>query len=357
MTFRGIILRLRHVLVLVGILLLIWALRTWGPGVISPRLKLRPGRRDQAGQAVAAGVTLWDYHLGGLPAVAVAQWLEQLAPQLTLDPEGARRDPVTGGNIPGLDGLALDVPATVAALTAAPPDTAVDPVFRRLPAQPALAELEPAPIWQGHPRRREVTLLVNVAWGNEHLPPMLDILTEHGVKTTFFLVGTWAQRYPELAQAIAAAGHEIANHGYEAGQRGPGHLGRDALTDHIVRAAQAIHEATGAVTTFFSPHRGEISPHMAAVSQAAGHQLIRWSLDTVDWQDPPPDVIISRVLDKLHGGALVLMHPRAVTVAALPRLLQGLAERGYRVVPLSTLLSPEPPPDMYPVPPAGYPGP
>ena len=92
MTFRGIILRLRHVLVLVGILLLIWALRTWGPGVISPRLKLRPGRRDQAGQAVAAGVTLWDYHLGGLPAVAAMLELKTLLQQRFLAPDSQAHD-------------------------------------------------------------------------------------------------------------------------------------------------------------------------------------------------------------------------------------------------------------------------
>lgn len=359
MIFRGMILRLRHVLVLVGILLLIGALRAWAPGVLTPLLQLGLGRRGQdgAGQAIAPGVTLWDYPLGGLPPAGVSRWLEELAPHLAVAPERARRDPVTGGNIPALDGLALDVPATVAALTTAPPDTAVAPVFRRIPARPALADLEPAPIWQGHPRRREVTLLVNVAWGNEHLPPIMAILAEQGVKTTFFLVGTWAERYPDLARAIAEAGHEIANHGYQAGERGPGNLDRDALREHILRAAQAIGRATGETTTFFSPHRGEISPHMAAVSRAAGHHLIRWSLDTVDWRDPPPEVMVKRVLDGLHGGALILMHPRAVTVRALPDLLQGLGERGYRVVPLSTLLSPAPPAYLYPLPPRDYPGP
>lgn len=359
MNFRGIVLRLRHVLVLVGILLLILALRAWGPDTLTSRLPLLPGHREQdgAGQVIAAGVTLWHYDLGGLPAGTVAPWLEQLAPHLALAPEGARLDPVTGGNIPPLDGLALDVPATVEALITAEPGTAVAPVFHRIPAQPALADLAPAPIWQGHPRRREVTFLVNVAWGNEHLPSILSILAEHGVKTTFFLVGKWAENHPDLARAIAAAGHEMANHGYEAGERGPGNLDREALREHIVRAAQVIGQATGAATTFFSPHRGEISPHMADVSRAAGHELIRWSLDTVDWRDPPPPVMVKRVLDGLHGGAMILMHPRGVTVQALPDLLQGLAERGYQVVPLSTLLSPEPPPYLYPVPPGDHPGP
>lgn len=63
-----------------------------------------------------------------------------------------------------------------------------------------------------------------------------------------------------------------------------------------------------------------------------------WTVDTLDWQNPPPEWIVSRVLVRIHNGAIVLMHPTSSTVKALPELIQGLEAQGYQVKPLGKLI-------------------
>ena len=57
-----------------------------------------------------------------------------------------------------------------------------------------LEDLSPAPIYRGHPNKKMVGLTINVAWGNEYLPRILEILKKHDVKATFFLEGRWVKR-------------------------------------------------------------------------------------------------------------------------------------------------------------------
>lgn len=73
-------------------------------------------------------------------------------------------------------------------------------------------------------------------------------------------------------------------------------------------------------------------------AEEAGYTTIYWSLDTIDWQRPDPSVILDRVLPRAHNGAIVLMHPTAPTVNALPDMVKGLKEEGYQLVKVSSLL-------------------
>jgi len=69
-----------------------------------------------------------------------------------------------------------------------------------------------------------------------------------------------------------------------------------------------------------------------------GYTTILWSIDTIDWKRPPAETIITRVLGKLHNGAIILMHPTEPTAQALPELLFRIGERGYAVKPVSAIL-------------------
>jgi peptidoglycan/xylan/chitin deacetylase (PgdA/CDA1 family) len=70
------------------------------------------------------------------------------------------------------------------------------------------------PIYQGVPAKKQVSITVNVDWGEEHLSAMLEVLQKSRVKATFFMTGRWAGEHPELVNKIARLGHEIGNHGY-----------------------------------------------------------------------------------------------------------------------------------------------
>ena len=68
--------------------------------------------------------------------------------------------------------------------------------------------------YKGNVDDKVMAFACNVDWGNEHIMPMLDILSQHDIKITFFVTGRWANENPELLKAIYDAGHEIGNHGY-----------------------------------------------------------------------------------------------------------------------------------------------
>lgn len=186
-----------------------------------------------------------------------------------------------------------------------------------------------------------VALTVNVVWGTEHLPAMLDALKANRAHATFFLGGRWAQAHPDVARAIRDAGMEIASHGDA--HRHVGSLGVEANEQEIALAETRIKEATGIRPKLYAPAYGELSPAVFAAAERRGVRVVMWSIDTIDWRKSHTPVIIqSRVLTRLQPGAIVLMHPTDRTAMALPGLLKELTRRGYRAVTVSQLLRAKP---------------
>ena len=178
-----------------------------------------------------------------------------------------------------------------------------------------------------------VSLTVNVDWGEEFLPGMLKTLAEKNVKATFFLTGRWASNNPELVADIAAAGHEIGNHGYS--HSSPNASSQEEIVEEITRSEQAIHQACGVLTRLYAPPSGECEEHVLAAAEEAGYKTILWSVDTIDWQKPSADTILQRVKSKIHGGAIILAHPTAGTEEALGQMIDDLQAEGYCFVTVS----------------------
>lgn len=192
------------------------------------------------------------------------------------------------------------------------------------------------PIYQGSSHIKEVALTVNVFWGEEYIPQMLEILKENNVKATFYLGGTWVKKFPELADRIAKEGHEIGSHGYS--HPHPDQLSKaDNLRD-IQKAEEIIYQATGIRPRLFAPPFGERGPAVLQAADEASYDTVLWSVDTIDWQQPPPEVVVDRVVNNVHNGAIVLMHPTAPTVKALPEIIKRLKKSGYQLVTVPKLL-------------------
>ncbi len=193
-----------------------------------------------------------------------------------------------------------------------------------------------APVYQGSDKEKNISLTFNVVWGEEFIPTITECLKEHNVTATFFLGGQWVDDFPELAGQIAA-NHEVGNHGYA-------HLHQERLSKaanitEIKKAEISIYNATGIKTNLFAPPYGEKVDVIFRAAEEAGYTTIFWSIDTIDWQRPDPPVIVRRVADKAHNGAIVLMHPTAPTVHALPQIIKELKKQGYELVKVSTLIN------------------
>lgn len=196
-------------------------------------------------------------------------------------------------------------------------------------AEPALAE----PYRAGSAESDTVSLAINVDWGEEYLPDMLNILAENDICITFFLTGRWCENNPDLARTIAGAGHEIGNHGYS--HKSPNNSSIEQIKEEISRTEQAVEQATGIKTRLYAPPSGEEREHVLQAAEQAGYHTILWSIDTIDWQKPDAGTIVRRVQSKLQGGAIILAHPTACMLAALPLVIEEVQAEGYTFVPVS----------------------
>ncbi|HAA90294.1 MAG TPA: polysaccharide deacetylase [Peptococcaceae bacterium] len=199
-----------------------------------------------------------------------------------------------------------------------------------------------SPIYQGDPARKYVAFTVNVDWGGEYLPQMLSLFEEHEIKGAFFLTGRWVSENPELTKKIAESGHEIGNHGYS--HPHVNNLSLEENIEEIKKTSEIIYQLTGEKTRFFAPPYGEYNEVVLKAAEKTGHQTVMWTVDTLDWKNPPHEWIVSRVLARLHNGAIILMHPTAPTLKALPGIIAGIRDQGYQVKPLEILVSEASPP-------------
>lgn len=193
------------------------------------------------------------------------------------------------------------------------------------------------PIYQGNTGSKVVALTVNVDWGEEYIPEMLKEFKKYDARVTFFVTGRWAEKNPELLKEMSKAGHSIQNHGYK-------HLHFNQLApaqaeEQIKKAEKVIKEITGSESKFFASPYGEQSKQLMQVVSDMDYDLIMWSIDTIDWQRPNPDTIVKRVLNRIHNDAIVLMHPTEPTVKALPAMLKGLKEQGYKMVRIEDIIN------------------
>ncbi len=181
-----------------------------------------------------------------------------------------------------------------------------------------------------------IALCVNVDWGSEEIPAMLEIFDRYQAKVTFFLTGSWLEKNQDLARQMAARGHEIGNHG--TAHAHPKQLNDHALEKHIMDNAALIKSILGQETRLYAPPYGEWDRRIVQTAAGLGYYTILWTLDTIDWQDPSAATIVQRIVPKAKGGNIVLMHPKPNTVGALPQLLAGLQAKGLKPVTISTML-------------------
>lgn len=200
------------------------------------------------------------------------------------------------------------------------PDT--EPIFTRNPAGPADCSLvrcvaltfDDGPV----PNTREV----------------LAALSEVGARASFFMTGQMAATHPEIAAEVAAAGHELGNHGWS--HTDFTELSEGELRSELSRTAEAIESATGSRPSVARPPYGSLSPQ---VSQTAKMPMIMWSTDSRDWQHRSAAHTHRQVIDEVEPGAIVLLHDLEVSTAeAIPLILRDLLAKGYHLVTVSEIL-------------------
>ena len=260
------------------------------------------------------------------------------ADQYTIPAIDAKIDPIWKA-IPGYNGHMVDVEASYKKMKKTGQFNENMLVFKQVKPNTHLEDLPPAPIYKGNPEKPMVSFIINVAWGNEYLSDMLATLKQHHVTATFFLEGRWAQKYPELAEMITDAGHEVGNHSFT--HPDMKNLSTVQIQQEITKTNGVIKAATGSIPKWFAPPSGSFKDEVVKVASNEEMGTIMWSVDTIDWQKPTPDVLIQRVMSKVHNGAIILMHPTAATAQSLEQLIIQIKNKKLQINTVSNLLSEE----------------
>lgn len=264
--------------------------------------------------------------------------IEEKAHEYNMPPEDAKIDRVWKA-MPGINGLQVNIEASYKKMKEANEFDEKKLVFDQIKPKVQLDQLPPSPIYKGHPEKQQVSFLINVAWGNEYLPDMLETLKSHHVSATFFLEGRWVQNNPDLAKMIADAGHEVGNHSYTHPKMEQ--LSAQKTREEIKRTTEVIKATTEEQVKWFAPPSGGYRDETVKIAAEEKLGTVMWTVDTIDWQKPPADVLIQRVLSKIDNGSMVLMHPTASTAQAMDNLIKGIEAKGLEIVSVSELLSSE----------------
>lgn len=191
-------------------------------------------------------------------------------------------------------------------------------------------------IYAGDKNSKNISLMINVYWGEEPLKKMLDILDKYDVKTTFFIGGTWARENPDLLKSIYNKGHEIASHGFNHKEHGK--LDYTSNLTEIQKCHEIVKDILGIEMELFAPPGGSYNENTIKAASFLNYKTIMWTRDTIDWRDHNSSLIYNRAVTNMQGGDLILMHPTENTAEALTNIVCYAKGHGFELVPVSKTL-------------------
>lgn len=192
------------------------------------------------------------------------------------------------------------------------------------------------PIYSAERDDNKIAITFNCAWGNSDIDEVISLLKEYDVPATFFLVGDWAEKYPESVEKIYSEGFEMGNHSYNHAHYNK--MSESEILSDMEKCDAVIKNITGEKPTFFRSAYGEYNDRVIKLCEGSGRTYIQWSVDSLDYKASSPEVITDRVLKKVSPGDIILMHTGTdYTKDALKSLLPKLKEK-YTLSKISDLI-------------------
>ena len=186
-----------------------------------------------------------------------------------------------------------------------------------------------------------IYLTFDAGYENGNLPAILDALKNHQAVGTFFVVGNFLETSPELTKRMVAEGHIVGNHTYHHPDMSKIST-KEAFEKELNDVETLFQSITGSeMAHYYRPPQGKYSTSNLEMAKELGYKTFFWSLAYVDWiqdEQPTKEQAFSKLLSRIHPGAVVLLHSTSSTNAAiLDELLTKWEEMGYHFAPLSEL--------------------
>ena len=193
---------------------------------------------------------------------------------------------------------------------------------------PTAEEERLLPIYSVETDEKVVSVTFDSAWTAEDIPLILDALKKHNCRATFFVVGSWAEKYPDCVKLIHNSGHEIAGHSYNHAHYNS--LSSNELTSDMDKCDSVIKGITGEVLPIFRAPYGEYNNTVVSAALDSGRTLIQWDIDSLDWKDLSYEDMAKRILPNLKNGSVILFHNGTKhTASSLDMLLSAIEEKGF----------------------------
>ncbi|ABR47794.1 polysaccharide deacetylase [Alkaliphilus metalliredigens QYMF] len=193
------------------------------------------------------------------------------------------------------------------------------------------------PIYSVETQEKKIAISFDAAWGDEFTDDILDTLDKFNVKTTFFLVGFWVDKHPDMVQKIHERGHEVGNHSSTHPHMSK--LSSEQIAKELKTTGDKIQAITGIQPTVFRPPFGDYNNVLIETAEEVGYYTIQWDVDSLDWKELGVQPVVDRITKNIKNGSIVLFHNNAKHVSAfLPLVLEEVQAAGYEIVPVSELI-------------------
>ncbi len=196
---------------------------------------------------------------------------------------------------------------------------------------------ENLPIYNVQTEENAVSLTMNCAWNADDIDSILDTLNKYNIKITFFIVGDWADKYPEAVKKINENGHEIGNH-----SNTHPHINKlniDKNCEEITKCSEKLKNITGKEVNLYRCPYGEYNNTVINAANSLNYYPIQWSLDTLDYTGLTGNEMWNRLDRKLKKGDIILMHNGTKhTADSLELLIKNIQSKGFEIKKVSDII-------------------
>lgn len=206
-------------------------------------------------------------------------------------------------------------------------------------------------VWSnGNRNRHQIALTFDDGPNEPYTSQVLNILTQYGIKATFFVIGRNVHRHPEVCRQVLAAGNIIGNHSYHHHKLLCLKWGK-AAAHEVHLAHQAIYQSTGFQAELFRPPHGFRTPWLMHTVRRLGYKVVTWDDMTSDWKaNKSAKEIVQTIVKRARPGSIIVLHDgrgcresydRSQMLQALPQIIKLLRKRGFDFVTVPELLRSE----------------
>jgi peptidoglycan/xylan/chitin deacetylase (PgdA/CDA1 family) len=198
--------------------------------------------------------------------------------------------------------------------------------------------------WRASTDELKIALTFDDGPHKDSTPRIMEVLHQHKVPATFFLVGKHLEKHPEIAREIVSAGHEIGNHTFSHSLLYV--LSKNRIREEIERTDSLLRNIDGADPKFFRPPAGFFTKQVLDIAEQLGYRTVVGDVYPRDPHFPGKEKIVERVLQRTVAGSIIILHDggnaqrvdRSQTLEAISEIIPGLKDKGFEFLTLAELL-------------------